>query len=394
MHNIGHPNKIVRRARIFFLAAFAATSPMMILASPLTVSGTPPTSAVVGQPYYFNPKATGGDGHALTWSVLHEPNWTGFSTTTGYFNGTPTAQYVGNVIGVTISVTDGTTKVSLPSFNIHVAAAATKAPTITGTPAKSVDAGDAYAFKPTAKGPAGSSLSFSIAHKPSWASFSIATGELSGTPTKAEEGTYSSITISVSTGTASAALPAFSIAVDADYTKPTIAGTPAKSVIAGQAYAFEPKATVEAGKKATFSITDKPTWASFSTTTGELSGTPAAANVGSDPNITIAVSDGTTTVALPAFAIAVTQVGTKSATLSWKPPTVNSNGSALTNLAGYRIYYGTSASSLTRSITINSVGVTTDVVTDLSPGTYYFALMAFNSAGIESKLSNVVKASL
>jgi hypothetical protein len=394
MHNIGQPNKIVRHARIVFLAAFAAASPMMVVASPLTISGTPPTSAVVGQPYYFNPQAAGGDGHALTWSVLHEPNWTGFSTTTGYFNGTPTAQYVGNVIGVTISVTDGTTKVSLPSFNIHVAAAATRAPTITGTPAKSVDAGHAYAFTPTAKGPAGSSLSFSIAHKPSWASFSIATGELSGTPTKAEEGTYASITISVSTGTASAALPAFSIAVDADYTRPTIAGLPAKSVVAGQAYAFEPRATVEAGKKATFSITDKPTWASFSTTTGELSGTPAAANVGTDPNITIAVSDGTTTVALPAFAISVTQVGTKSATLSWKPPTVNSNGSALTNLAGYRIYYGTSASALTRSITINSVGVTTDVVTDLSPGTYYFALMAFNTAGIESKLSNVVKASL
>ena len=106
------------------------------------------------------------------------------------------------------------------------------------------------------------------------------------------------------------------------------------------------------------------------------------------------MSDGTTTVSLPAFAIAVTEVGAKSATLSWKPPTVNSNGSALTNLAGYRIYYGTSATSLTHSITINSVGVTTDVVTDLSPGTYYFALMAFNTAGTESKLSNVVKASL
>ena len=271
MHNIGQPNMIVRRARIFFLVAFASASPLVALASPLTISGTPPISAVVGQPYYFNPKATGGDGHALTWSVLHEPNWTGFSTTTGYFNGTPTAQYVGNVIGVTISVTDGTTKASLPSFNIHVAAAV-KAPTITGTPAKSVDAGKAYAFTPTATGPAGSSLSFSIAHKPSWATFSIATGKLSGTPTKAEEGTYPNITISVSTGTASAALPAFSIAVDSDYTKPTISGSPAKSVVAGQAYAFEPKATVEAGKKATFSISDKPSWASFSKTTGSSPG--------------------------------------------------------------------------------------------------------------------------
>ena len=267
-------------------------------------------------------------------------------------------------------------------------------PTITGTPPTSVVAGHVYAFKPTAKGPTGSALSFSIAHKPSWGSFSIATGELSGTPTTAEEGKYSDITISVSSATATATLPAFSIAVSAPYTKPTISGVPEKSVVAGQAYVFEPKASVEAGKKASFSITDKPTWASFSAVTGELSGTPAAANVGTDSNIIIRVSDGTTTVALPAFAIAVTEVGTKSATLSWKAPTLNSNGSALTNLAGYRIYYGTSATALTHSITINSVGVTTDVVTDLSPGTYYFALMAFNTAGIESKLSDVVSAKL
>ena len=99
-------------------------------------------------------------------------------------------------------------------------------------------------------------------------------------------------------------------------------------------------------------------------------------------------------MALPAFAIAVTEVGTKSATLSWKAPTSNSDGTPVTNLVGYRIYYGTSATALTHSITINTVGVTTDVVTDLIPGTYYFALMAVNRAGIESKLSNVVSAKL
>jgi hypothetical protein len=393
MHNIGQPNALVRRALFFFLAAVAAAFPLVVIASPLTVSGTPPTSAVVGKPYYFNPVASGGNGKTLKWSILHEPLWTGFQTTSGYLNGTPTAQYVGNVIGVTISVTDGTTTASLPSFNIHVAAAAT-APTISGQPATSVVAGHAYTFTPTAKGPAGSTLSFSIAHKPSWATFSIATGKLSGTPTSAEEGTYSDIIISVSTGSAKAALAPFSIDVSAPYTKPTITGSPAKSVVAGHAYAFQPKATVEAGKKASFAITDKPSWASFSATTGELSGTPAAANVGTDSNIIISVSDGTTSVALPAFAIAVTEVGSASATLSWKAPTANSNGSALTNLAGYRIYYGTSATALTHAITINSVGLTTVVISDLSPGTYYFALMAFNAAGAESKLSNIMSAKL
>jgi hypothetical protein len=355
MHNIGLPGAIVRRTRLVLFIIFIAASPMMVIASTRMSSGAPPT--------------------------------------TGYLTGTPTAQYSSDARGIVSGVTADTAAASSPSFGYAIAVGTT-APTITGKPATSVIAGHTYAFRPTAKGGAGKTLSFSIAHKPSWAGFSIATGELSGTPKTAQIGNYPNITISVSNGKARAALPAFSIAVDASYSPPTISGSPAKSVVAGQAYAFEPKATVEAGKKATFSITDKPAWATFSPTTGELSGTPSAGNVGTDSNIIIKVSDGSTAVALPAFAILVTEVGTKSATLSWKAPTVNSNGSPLTNLAGYRIYFGPSAAKLMHAITINSVGVTTEVVTNLSPGTYYFALMAFNTAGAESKLSNVVSAKL
>lgn len=393
MHIIGRPNLFVRCAGLFFFATFISASPLVV-ASTLTISGSPPTSAVVGKPWGFSPKVTGGNGKPLKFSITHQPWWTGFYATTGYLNGTPTAQYVGWAYDIVISVTDGTTWASLPSFNIAIAAAA-KPPTIAGKPATSVVAGHEYAFTPTAsKGGAGGTLSFSVANKPAWASFSIATGELSGKPTSAQEGKYSNITISVSNGKAKAALPAFAIVVSAPYTAPTITGSPAKSVVAGQTYAFKPKATVESGKKATFSITDKPKWASFSATTGELSGTPAAANIGTNSNIIISVSDGAKTAALPAFAITVTQVGTKSATLSWRAPTSNSNGSALTNLAGYRICWGTSSAALTHTVTINSVGRTTEVITNLGSGTYYFAILAFNAAGVQSKLSNVVSARL
>ena len=44
---------------------------------------------------------------------------------------------------------------------------------------------------------------------------------------------------------------------------------------------------------------------------------------------------------LPAFSITVTQVGLGSMSLSWTPPTQNTDGSALTDLAGYKLYYGT-----------------------------------------------------
>src|SRR5437879_11603895 len=115
--------------------------------------------------------------------------------------------------------------------------------------------------------------------------------------------------LSVSHGTSSAALPAFAIAAPAPApapTPPTISGSPATSVVAGQSYSFTPTTTDPSGKTLTFSISNKPSWASFSTSTGQLSGTPAAANVGTYSNLVISVSDGTSSAALPAFAIAVT----------------------------------------------------------------------------------------
>jgi fibronectin type III domain protein len=78
------------------------------------------------------------------------------------------------------------------------------------------------------------------------------------------------------------------------------------------------------------------------------------------------------------------------ATLSWAAPDQNTDGSALTNLAGYRIYFGTSADTLNQVIDISNVGVTTYVVDDLTSGTYYFSIRAYNTMGVESALSNVV----
>jgi hypothetical protein len=78
------------------------------------------------------------------------------------------------------------------------------------------------------------------------------------------------------------------------------------------------------------------------------------------------------------------------ATLSWAAPDQNTDGSALTNLAGYRIYFGTSANDLNQVIDIANVGLTTYVVDDLSTGTYYFSIRAYNTTGVESALSNIV----
>jgi hypothetical protein len=78
------------------------------------------------------------------------------------------------------------------------------------------------------------------------------------------------------------------------------------------------------------------------------------------------------------------------AALSWTAPDENTDGTALTNLAGYRIYYGASADVMDAVIDIPSVGITTYVLDNLSAGTYYFSIRAYNSDGTESALSNIV----
>lgn len=172
---------------------------------------------------------------------------------------------------------------------------------------------------------------------------------------------------------------------------PTIAGSAPASVTAGQSYSFTPAANDANGNTLSFTVQNRPAWASFNTATGALTGTPSTAQVGSYGNIIITVSDGVASAALPAFAINVLQpaAATGSATLSWSAPTQNTDGSALTNLAGYRIYYGTNANSLTQTVSINTVGVTNYVVGNLSAGTWYFAMRSVNAAGVESDMSNV-----
>jgi len=171
---------------------------------------------------------------------------------------------------------------------------------------------------------------------------------------------------------------------------PTISGTPASSVQAGSSYSFRPTGSDVDGDTLTFEVANKPSWATFSTSTGQLAGVPTAANVGAYSNIVIAVSDGKAKTSLPSFSVAVNQVSMGAATLSWTAPTQNVDSTALTNLAGYLIYYGTSSSALTQSVQVSNPGVTTYLVESLAPATYYFAVRAYTTSGIESANSNIV----
>jgi hypothetical protein len=171
---------------------------------------------------------------------------------------------------------------------------------------------------------------------------------------------------------------------------PTISGTPLTSVVAGNAYSFTPATTDPSGAALTFNVKNAPSWVTFNSATGELSGTPTAADVNTYTNISIGVSDGTTSVSLPAFQIAVTQIANGSATLAWAAPTENTNGTPLANLAGYQIYYGTSATAMTQTVKIANPGIVTYVISNLSPATWYFSVKAYTGANMQSSASVMV----
>ena len=174
---------------------------------------------------------------------------------------------------------------------------------------------------------------------------------------------------------------------------PTIklSGTPPTSVVVGNPYAFQPTASITGGT-ATFAASGLPGWASFNSTTGEISGTPTASYAGTTAAITISASDGSATASLAPFKIDVTAASTTptagSATLSWTIPTDNTNGTPATNLAGFHIYYGTTPGALHSVITVSGTSTTTYEISNLTSGTYYFEVAAYNSSGVDGVVSN------
>jgi len=78
--------------------------------------------------------------------------------------------------------------------------------------------------------------------------------------------------------------------------------------------------------------------------------------------------------------------------LSWAPPSTRADGSYLpiTELAGYRVYMGTSDNNLKPLVDLNDETITSYTVSDLPAGSYYFSVSAYDMNGLESGFSQVV----
>ena len=316
-----------------------------------------------------------------------------FNELTGQLSGVPQLADVGDYSGIRISAYDGEMATDLPAFSVSVqSVSSNSAPTINGTPPSTATVGQQYLFQPGASDPDGDTLTFDIANQPGWLSFDFGTGQLIGTPVATDARVYNNIVISVSDGLQSVSLPAFSIDVRNPVIPnrpPQISGNAATTATVDQLYTFQPNASDPDGDDLTFLIDNQPPWTTFDPDTGQLTGTPVQGQENVYADIVISVTDGNLMASLSPFSITVSQAATGSVTLTWTAPTTNTDGSPLTDLKAYMIYYGTSQGNYPNEIRIDNPGLTSYVIDNLTANTYYFVSTSINSLEIESDYSNV-----
>lgn len=170
-------------------------------------------------------------------------------------------------------------------------------------------------------------------------------------------------------------------------TRPLISGTPALTVTRGDSYEFTPTASDPDGDTLTFAVVNQPLWAAFDSATGSLSGTPGEADVGMTSDVTISVSDGDLSASLEPFDLLVVEPTLGSATVSWDIPTTNADGSPLTDLAGFRVHYGTEPGVYTHVVNVDGATINRAGIEGLEPATYFFVVTALDLAGNQSEPS-------
>ena len=252
-------------------------------------NSTPLTTATEDQEYSYVALATDEDVDAsLSFSVIQKPSWLDLIEATGELKGTPTNADVGDH-DVVISVSDGVENVS-QTFTVTVANT-NDGPSFNSTPLTTATEDQEYSYVALATDEdVDASLSFSVIQKPSWLDLIEATGELKGTPTNADVGDHD-VVISVSDGVENVS-QTFTVTVVNTNDIPFISGTAAQEVFQDQWYRFIPSASdIDKNDRLTFEIVNKPLWATFDVSNGELKGMPDNSHVGITSNITISVTD-------------------------------------------------------------------------------------------------------
>ncbi len=164
---------------------------------------------------------------------------------------------------------------------------------------------------------------------------------------------------------------------------------------AGQPFNFRPVATDSDGDRLRFTAENLPPWARVDAATGEVTGSPTAADAGVHEDIVITDADASHVTRSAPFSITDNGDGAAgSATLRWEVPPSRVDGAPLDDLAGYRILFGRDNDNLDRSVLIDDPNVTTFEFKELPAGIWYFAVVAVNAGGLEGPPTTITMKSI
>ncbi|MDP4982327.1 Ig-like domain-containing protein [Pseudoalteromonas tunicata] len=271
------------------------------------ITGTPAAAVQANETYHFAAAASDIDSEQLSFSIDNKPDWATFDTVTGVLSGMPSNQHAGTTSGIVIRVSDGELEAALPAFNVDVIAQSIfeVEPEITvngtednpltiGISANQVPDGDEAVVVELLNQPTLGQVTGvypALTYSPAINQFGDDTFSF-----KLKKGSKESSTVKVN------------ITLAAVNDAPVITGTPAAAVQANETYHFAAAASDIDSEQLSFSIDNKPDWATFDTVTGVLSGMPSNQHAGKTSGIVIRVSDGEFEAALPAFDIEVIAV--------------------------------------------------------------------------------------
>ncbi len=282
------------------------------------ISSNPVTQAVSNTSYTYRLIANDADGDNLTLSAPILPQWLSFNDSSGVLSGTPSAADIGSH-SIVLSVTDGTTAVS-QNFTVIVSAPVVSqpqnsAPVVTSNAINSVEVGEIYTYKMEASDADGDNLFYSQQVAPNWLTFDTTAGVLSGSPSSSDVGSHA-VELRVNDGRI-AIRQNFNITVVATEVVPApVDGTPitpstpsspitpsgpnnvpfftsssSNTASVNNEYSYTLTANDPDADELLMSATVLPSWLSFDTDSGVLTGTPSNADVGNH-DVTLVVSDG------------------------------------------------------------------------------------------------------
>lgn len=254
----------------------------IVNSAPVATNGT--LAVIEDSPASGTLSASDIDSTNLTYSIVSQG-----SKGTATINNTATGSYsynpIANATGTdsfTFKVNDGAVDSNVATVSITITPV-NDFPTMGGTPATTVNQGDLYSFTPSGSDVDSEALSFTIVNQPAWTSFNTDNGTLRGVPGHSDVGTYSGIVISVSDGSASASLPAFTVIV----TDVNAAPVSTAAVITTDEDVVSAPLTPgvsdpDSGDSHTFAILTQPAHGSASVIGNQLVYTPATHYNGSD----------------------------------------------------------------------------------------------------------------